>query len=220
MPVTEGLITRRRITVNKIEESIIDYFVVCERIMPFVQKLLIDEQKKYVLTSFVKRKGVISVKDSDHHTMILDLSLKFRDKCQRIETYNVRERKSQMAFQINTSKDSRLSDCFTDNKGLETEGQMFNKIFFQKFNQSFKKVRRVNKVKDDKVSKLISSRNSLLQTLKVSGQSEYIEIESKIQILEKEICSLVEEDNFKRFSETFGPLMKCGGDTNNSIWKV
>ena len=125
MPITEGLITRRRITVNKMEESIIDYFVVCDRLLPYTKKLLIDEQKKFVLTSFFKRKGLNRSKDSDHHTMILDLSIEFKSKIQRHESYNVRERKGQLSFQLNTSTDNKLSECFSENKSLEIESQKF-----------------------------------------------------------------------------------------------
>ena len=53
MPLTEGSITRRRITVNKVEESIIDFFVVCDRLLPYIQKLLIDEQKKICPDQFL-----------------------------------------------------------------------------------------------------------------------------------------------------------------------
>ena len=98
MPVTEGLITRSRVTVNKVENSIIDFFVVCDKLAPFIEKLVIDEKKDVCLTNYSNKKGQIKVKDSDHHTMILDLNIKFPQITNRHEIFNVKSIKNQKAF--------------------------------------------------------------------------------------------------------------------------
>ena len=70
------------------------------------------------------------------------------------------------------------------------------------------------------MSQLITSRNNQLQQLKSCSLSSNVEIEARIQALEEEICALVEDENYKKFTETFGSLIHSEGDTNNSIWKV
>ena len=45
LEICEGLITRTRNKNGKLEESIIDFFVVCNKVLPFVQKMVIDERK-------------------------------------------------------------------------------------------------------------------------------------------------------------------------------
>ena len=76
LPFCEGLITRKRIREWKVEESILDFFVVCDKVLPFVTKIIIDEEKNFVLKNYkAVRNGKVSV-DSDHNTMIMEVSLR------------------------------------------------------------------------------------------------------------------------------------------------
>ena len=45
-----GTITRQRITVNGIEKSIIDYFILCEEMFAYLSSMKIDEARLHVLT--------------------------------------------------------------------------------------------------------------------------------------------------------------------------
>ena len=92
--LTEGTITRRRQTTKSIEQSVIDFFVTCNRLVPFIDKLIIDENKEHVLTSYNKRKGKSITVDSDHHTMILKFNINFQETSRRKEIYDVRKSKS------------------------------------------------------------------------------------------------------------------------------
>jgi hypothetical protein len=56
LPVCKGLITRSRLRDGQIEESVLDFFVVCSRVLPYVTSMLIDEEKKHVLTNYEKVK--------------------------------------------------------------------------------------------------------------------------------------------------------------------
>ena len=80
LPECEGLITRRRVRNGVNELSILDFFVVCDRVLPFLKKMVIDEDKEYVLTNYqnVNRGGVAV--DSDHFTQYMDLDLKFESE--------------------------------------------------------------------------------------------------------------------------------------------
>ena len=52
MSLCEGVITRQRITELLKEKSVIDVFLVCERVLSFVRKMLIDENRENPLTNF------------------------------------------------------------------------------------------------------------------------------------------------------------------------
>ena len=45
LPICEGLITRNRLKNGIEERSVLDFFVVCSRILPFVSNMVIDEDK-------------------------------------------------------------------------------------------------------------------------------------------------------------------------------
>ena len=54
-----GTITRQRSTVNGIEASVIDYFIICQDMFSYFQSMRIDD--KNVLTRYVKKKNKIFV---------------------------------------------------------------------------------------------------------------------------------------------------------------
>ena len=72
----KGRITRQRVTKKKKEESIIDFVLVCELMDDMVEELLIDEDKKYALTSYTKTKNGAKVKESDHNSLITIMFIK------------------------------------------------------------------------------------------------------------------------------------------------
>ena len=68
LPLCEGLITRCRSKEGNIEKSVLDFFVVCSRVLPHITKMVIDEKRKHILTNYRNvRKGVKAI-DSDHFT--------------------------------------------------------------------------------------------------------------------------------------------------------
>ena len=58
LDLCQGLITRRRVTVSRTEESILDFFVVCEKVLCFIERMIIDEEKKFLLSNYKKVNGV------------------------------------------------------------------------------------------------------------------------------------------------------------------
>ena len=43
LPICEGTITRMRKTTKGVEKSILDVFVVCDKILPYTTRMVIDE---------------------------------------------------------------------------------------------------------------------------------------------------------------------------------
>ena len=75
LPICEGDITRVRHTRDRTEETILDFFVVCDQILPLVTKMTIDTRGECTLTRF---KG--KVVKSDHRMLKLNIDLTFIKK--------------------------------------------------------------------------------------------------------------------------------------------
>ena len=93
LDICEGVVTRNRKTTKRLEESVLDFFVICDKISRFASKMVVDEGKRFVLSRYGKKQGNYIKKDSDHNTLILymDISL-FLKKPDRIELFNTRIR--------------------------------------------------------------------------------------------------------------------------------
>ena len=146
-----------------LELSVLDFFVVCSRVLPFIRKMVIDEAKEYVLTNYrnVKNGGVAI--DSDHVTQFLDLDLKFvSEKPQRVEIYDFKNKESQMKFRKLTSETDDFSKCFMNETPLWSQIKMWRRVLETYCKKSFRKIRiRKEKIKPLKqnISKLIDERN-------------------------------------------------------------
>ena len=52
MSLCQGVITRQRITDQLKEKSVLDVFLVCDQALPFVRRMVIDENRENPLTNF------------------------------------------------------------------------------------------------------------------------------------------------------------------------
>ena len=69
-------ITRRRYKNDKLEESILDFFIVCNLVLPHVKRMIVDEEKKCVLTNYEQVRKGGKAADTDHNTEYRDVDLK------------------------------------------------------------------------------------------------------------------------------------------------
>ena len=89
LALCEGLITRSRTREDRVEKSVLDFFVVCDRVLPFLTRMVIDEDKKYILTNYQAVRNGGKAADSDHNTQCIDLDLKVESvKPERSEMVN------------------------------------------------------------------------------------------------------------------------------------
>ena len=51
----------------------LDFFIVCQLILPHVKRMVIDEAKKYVLTNYEQARKGGKAADGDHATEFMDL---------------------------------------------------------------------------------------------------------------------------------------------------
>ena len=72
----EGTITRKRETINSVEESIIDHVLISEDLEEELESMKIDEEGSNTLTKIVKTKKGKKKKSSDHNPIITKFKIK------------------------------------------------------------------------------------------------------------------------------------------------
>ena len=110
--VCEGLITRSRSVNQKIERSIIDFVIVCDKVLPFVTKFVIDEKKIYSLANYSSKQKITY---SDHNSLITDIDFKFENmKPERRLIFNLKNAEGYIKFKEITSKKKSFSNIFSN----------------------------------------------------------------------------------------------------------
>ena len=122
LSICEGLVTRRRNKDGKLEESFLDFFVVCQYVLPYVTRMVIDEDKQHILTNYHPAKNSGKAIDSDHMTEYMDVNIKFSKlKPDRKEILNFKDKEGQENFKIFTSETNEFTDCFKSKEPLKCQ---------------------------------------------------------------------------------------------------
>ena len=143
-----------------IKASTIDFYVICERVLPYVHYMKIDNGKNHMLTNFnnVDKNGMTV--NSDHFPLTMNIKLEIEPlKRDKIDVLNFNDLNSQMLFKDMTSNTTVFSECL-QNVHKVSEGA---KLWIGTV-KSFKKIRfRTRKIRQSAADKLISERNKLLR---------------------------------------------------------
>ena len=123
-----GLVTRMKKVKNKIEESVIDYFIVCQDFFTFINMMTIDSERKFVLTKYTRKRDKSFITESDHNIMILDMKIPWESKMKedRVEIFNLRNMDCQKEFYKNTNNGNKLTECLI-NKTVREGGKLWMK---------------------------------------------------------------------------------------------
>ena len=137
----KGLITRRRVTVDSNEESIIDFVIISADLIDDIEELNIDEHKEYALAKIVKEKNSTAVKHSDHNVMLTRLKLKLTNEYPKEEeVFNLKDEECQRKFNQETSNTNKLSEIFDNDGDLEKQTKKFLKMLKRCMHKFFKKI--------------------------------------------------------------------------------
>lgn len=210
----KGLITRRRITTETTEESIIDFLIISSELELSLDSLLIDEEKLYAPTNFRKNKNKTTVVTSDHHSLISKFNFKWSSKIKnsRREMYNLKNPENIKKFKLNTTKDNSLSNCLEENDLNIATNAFINKLN-EKISQSFQKIR-IKERKDTDIDKLFNVRNILRRNT---------DSESKVKLekVETELSEKCGENNAKKIMGEIGELQAEDGSIHMlNMWKL
>ena len=160
--------------------AVLDFFVVCEKIKSFIEKMIIDEDRNYCLSNFAqirKNKGVI---ETDHNGLILEFDLQIAQrKPDRVEMFNMKNKLCQEAFKEETENNTELLECFSDNLPVEVQCKKWFKTFNTVLYKCFRKVRIVKNKKNEKsaTDNLVRERISLKKELSLNKIDENTIIE-------------------------------------------
>ena len=191
-----GLITRRRSRDGIVQQSIIDFFVVCKRLLPHVTDMTIDNQRKDIVTNYKGTKIRKRTVDTDHMTLILNLNLKvYPQKPQRVQILDFKNCDGQKLFTRRTSETTDFTDCFESKLPVLEKWEQWFKILKAHCNKSYPMIRiRSRSMKSSAADPFIRQRNKLKQHIE-DGKSTSV---NELQILEEKIADIIaEEENYK-----------------------
>ena len=170
LEICDGVITRKRELENRTEEAILDFYIINEKMRPFVKKMQIDESKIFSLVNTAQYKKNNRLIETDHNALILDLELNFNKiKPRREEILNLKNKAGQEAFFKETEKNQELIDCFTNNQPFEAQCRQWKNIFDNIIRKCFKKIRIKPKKVETKTELLLAERMKLKQQVKLSN---------------------------------------------------
>ena len=227
--ICEGLITRRRDVLNKTEQAVLDFFVVNERMRPFLKSMLIDEERKHSLYNFSQIKQNKRVVPSDHNPIILDLNIEFcKLKPERREMFNLKNKLCQEAFKIETENNPQLLNIFNSMLPFDIQCKQWFKLFNSILHKCFKKVRIVSSKKKEKdnTEQLFKERIMLQKQVKEETIDENVksQIEDRIKQIEDGIGQEVSEEFVGEVVETLRALggnnTELGGTGRKEMWRL
>ena len=121
----KGVITRQRQTINGLEESAIDHFIVCVDTYILVKSMVVDEEGKFALTKYANKSGSrIDIKKSDHRTLLLNLNVPLNQKhsaksSSRIEVFDYKNVENFRKYVTMTNHNEELLKCAEYDPDLE-----------------------------------------------------------------------------------------------------
>ena len=135
-----GVITRKRVTVDGTEESIIDHQIISEDLKDELESLLVDEERNHVLTKTTKTKNGVVKKQSDLNPLVSKFKMTWnkRVKSGRIEMFNLKNKDCQRRFKEITNHGTFLSEVFDTNDDLNKCTDLFIKRLNKVIGKSFK----------------------------------------------------------------------------------
>ena len=153
----EGLITRERRTTNSVEKSVIDVVIVSQDLVPKILSMMIDDDRKYVLTKLTKKKSELQKKESDHNTIVTKLNDKWKTEAKekKREIYNMKNKESQMSYKKETDCTRELSDINDKDESVEKLTKKILKRLDGFVHNNFKKIRVTEKI-DKELEKMYS----------------------------------------------------------------
>ena len=225
LDLCKGVITRMRKSKDTWEKSILDFFVVCDSILSRTKGMVVDEDKKDILTNYTQvRKGGKAV-DSDHMTVELDLDLKIiPTQPTRSILYNFKNEEARSLFKNLTSKSKEFTKCFDTVQTLPEQCDRWKKTLESYCKKSFPKIRirpRVSQLSE--ATKLIDKRN-ILKKKKDDDKTSMLE-DKELIVLETQIANILADEGrqkaykFKKFCAQNGSVsVKEMWELKKHIW--
>ena len=220
LPLCDGLITRKRTFDDRVEKSAIDLFLVCNKILPVVTQMLVDEKGEHQLSNFQGKQHKYKVTESDHAKVELKLNLEFQImKPVRNEVYNFKSEDCKAYFNHLTTNTRKFSMCFQNKHVFTEQIKQWQKNLKTCIIQSFPKIRsRKRKFAETHIGQLLEERKRIKLELITNPSTEKATEKSEI---DAKIAKETELEFMKKVKETLGHITGDDGSINtNGIWKA
>ena len=211
----QGAITRKRITKKGKEESIIDFIFISPDLETEFESLVIDEERKHVLTKVVKTKKGTKKVESDHNVLVSKLKFDWNKNIRkdRVEIYNLKNKKCQAAFKEITSKPGILSSIFQKDNDLNVCTKKFIKRLNGCIQEAFKKIR-ISDKRNDEIEKLFGRRRDLKNKTDEESKEE-------LKNVEDELADKCAQDNHDKIMEEIAGIeCDAGGTHSGKLWQL
>ena len=199
LPSCQGKVTRVRHVQNKTQESILDFFLVCDELLPLVTKTKIYENDELCITRY---KG--KVVKTDHKILSLELNMKVHIKTNhnKINVFNVRNKNCQKDFFKLTSEEGRFSKCFKSNEeSIDVQFNRWKRMLDKSINACFRKIRVKERVDKSNIDTLMAEKKVILKQKKLSREDE-----NKIDEIGTLITHEIAEKEYTKLSKVLGDL--------------
>ena len=133
-----GAITQSRIVNRKEENSIIDFILTCDKVLPFSEYMYIDENRKFAMANFSQKKKGQIAKLSDHNLIYADFNFKFKPLIQqRKHIFKFDDPISLQRFKMLTSRTEEFTNCFINNKPFNEQIKSWKRVLKKFLNICF-----------------------------------------------------------------------------------
>ena len=118
--ICKGTISRKRVTKNRVEQSVIDIVLFSGDMLDSLVSLDVDEKRKFVLSKVINNKKGLRIQESDHNPIITEfkLLLKPAKESAKLELYNLKNKEAQTKFKEYTNNTKMLSTVFESDEDL------------------------------------------------------------------------------------------------------
>ena len=197
----EGLITRKRVTKDAVEESTIDFVLMSTDLESEIDSIIVDDKRAHVLTKLAKTKSEVKKVESDHNSIVTKFKIEWKNLSdqRRIEIYNLKNKQCQQIFHKETSSymnNNNLSSIFDTTGDLNNQTKKFLKKLEKVIHKCFKKIRIKERVDKEK-----EALHKKWKTLKNKNDEKSKE---ELKTLEKELCDKYAENYFEKIKEHVG----------------
>ena len=210
-----GIITRRRSTVVRTEESAIDFVILSSDMAEDLVTIIIDENRNHVLKSLSKTKNGTKVNESDHNSIVTKFILEWKDKIKspKTEIFNFNDKDGQKKFQEMTSNNTKLSDIFSSKEDINTQTKKFLKKLNGVIHQCFKKVK-VKPAHNKEINSLFKRQKELQSKKDKISQLQLKEVQN-------ELADKMADDMYKIVKEEVDKVdCEAGGFNSGHLWKL
>ena len=218
MAKCDGLITRKRVTKNVVEESTIDFVIISDDLSEDITSIIIDDKREYVLTNIRKTKNGIKKTESDHNTIFTKFKFDWNknERETRDEVFNLKNKTYQEMFKEVTNINDYLSAVFDEEGDVNTLAEKFIKRLNKTIAKCFKKVRIKNKTNVNREDDFTKWRE-LKKNNNKSDNNSKLEIEE----LENRLAEEYAKEYFDKIKENVGNI-ECedGGINSGRLWDL